>query len=115
MVTITGTADLPGDADVPPRGILQVRLVNATLAGTDDSQLRPGIEILAESIAYPGSQRPMPFTLEVPSVLFEKQAAYEVRAELYVGPRRAFAVSKQVKVSTDRDISGLRLEMAPTK
>lgn len=115
MVTVTGTADIPSDAELPPRAILQVRMVNATLAGKDDSQLRPGIEILAESLAYPDPQRPFPFILEVPTVLFDKGGSYEVRAELYVGPRRAFAASKSVKINPDRDISGLKLEMAPTR
>ena len=115
MVTVTGTADLQGNADLPPRAILQVRLVNAKLAGSDESQLRPGLEILAESIAYPGSQRPFAFTLEVPAVLFEEGGEYEIRAELYVGPTLAFAARKTVKVNVRRDLTGVKLVMAPTK
>lgn len=115
MVTVTGTADVPADAEIPPRAILQVRMVNATLAGTDESQLRPGLEILAESIAYPGSQRPLPFTLEVPTVLFEDASVYEIRAELYVGPRRAFAATKTVKIHPGKDLPGVKLPMTATK
>jgi uncharacterized lipoprotein YbaY len=115
MVTVTGTADLPSEAELPARAILQVRMVNTTLAGKDESQLRPGLEILAESIAYPGPKRPFPFTLEVPAVLFQDGDSYEIRAELYVGPQRAIAATKTVKVNPSRDISGLKLDMLPAK
>lgn len=118
MVIISGVAQVPADYQPDSRTILQVRVINATLAGAAPASPAPskrsyvsGLEVLAESVSYPGKTTPFAFTLEVPSVLIEKGQKYEVVAELYESSRRTYSGARPISPSGDKDISNLKIEL----